>query len=57
MGCGTSLPVTPLDIMDGVHSTPEKNVQIITLVYFENFWGRKSPLEFMMHKAGLPFDV
>ena len=57
MGCASSMPITPLDIMDGQHASKESGCQIIRLVYFENLWGRKSPIEFMMYKAGLSFEV
>ena len=58
MGCASStLSDQFLDIKDGMHDEPENGVQIMKFYYFEDAWGRKSALEFMMDHAGLPFTV
>ena len=57
MGCASSLPSTWIDVCDGSHTAPEKQVSIQKLYYFEDFWGRKSALEFMMDYKGIPFEV
>ena len=57
MGCASSLPATFLDIKDGKHEAPENETTITKLYYFQDVWGRKSVLEFMMDKAGIPFEV
>ena len=57
MGCANSVPATFLDIKDGEHDAPENTTQITKIYYFEDVWGRKSVLEFMLDKAGIPFEV
>ena len=58
MGCaGSTYPTTFLDIKDGQHDKPDDGVQIVKLFYFADAWGRKSALEFMLDRAGIPFEV
>ena len=57
MGCASSLPSTFIDVCDGTHNQPESQVSICKFYYFEDFWGRCSAIQFMMHRAGLPFEV
>ena len=57
MGCASSLPSTWLDIKDGSHDVPEQQVSIQKIYYFEEAWGRKSAIEFMMDYKGIPFEV
>ena len=57
MGCASSLPSTWIDITDGSHNGPESQVSITKFYYFEDFWGRKSAMEFMMDYKGIPFEI
>jgi len=57
MGCASSLPKTWINITDGTHNEPEKQVSIVKFYYFEEAWGRKSAMEFMMDYKGIPFEV
>ena len=57
MGCASSLPSTWIDITDDTHKTPEQQQSIVKFYYFEEAWGRKSAMEFMLSYKGLPFEV
>lgn len=57
MGCAQAMPTQWLDICDGNHKNPETQVSIQKFYYFEDLWGRKSALEFMMDYCGLHFEV
>ena len=57
MGCATSLPEKWLDVTDGSCVVPETQASIVKIYYFEEIWGRKSAMEFMMDYKGIPFEV